>query len=715
MSSGPNDLFEAIQLREWRGRLTAAVTILFLFEAITGLVIYFGPFNVTAQVMVLLHTALGLVFSVPYVVYQVHHWRTNRPRPFNQHKLLGYLSLTCVAVVGVSGLVLTLQAGWASRISYVWDMIHLMSGLAASAFVLWHLLVILGRHRWQAEGDKAGRMRAAQGVFVGRAVIGLVSLGLITATWAFWTSPPALERSFPEEYQLPFGENPFAPSLATTSTGGALVAETLGNSERCGTGNCHAEIVEEWLPSAHRFAAMSPFFQGVQGAMAANNGPESTRYCGGCHDPIALFSGMKNLYSDDLSGLGAQEGLSCVVCHSIESTDLRGNANYVIAPQPRYVFELSDQPAAAWLGRFLIRAYPRQHLASWTRDLYKTPEFCASCHKQFIDEEINNVGWVQLQNQYDNWRQSRWHVPDDPTRSITCRECHMRLVDSADPAAGDSGDYNRNPHDRKVRSHRFLAANQYLPTLLDLPGAEKQVALTEEWLRGELEVPEIADKWTSGPAVPIQIIAPETVSPGEEIRVQVVAVNNKPGHDFPTGPLDIIQAWIELEVRDQSGAVVFQSGALDEEGFLGPDATVFKAEAIDQFGNLIDKHNLWEMVGARFKRTLFPGYSDVATYAFFCPDQATGIREAEAQEEAPLGPEPVELARTPPQAMPPADLSLTAPTGSGELVISARLRYRKVDQYLINFLFPDQDMTSAITDVSVAEARIRVEGSAPNP
>ena len=36
----------------------------------------------------------------------------------------------------------------------------------------------------------------------------------------------------------------------------------------------------------------------IQLNMAEQNGPESTRYCGGCHDPISLFSGAKNLYTD---------------------------------------------------------------------------------------------------------------------------------------------------------------------------------------------------------------------------------------------------------------------------------------------------------------------------------------------------------------------------------------------------------------------------------
>jgi len=675
MGNGQTDLFEAIQLREWRAKLTAVVASLFTFLAITGLFIYFGPFSVTAQVMVLLHTLLGVVFVVPYVMYQWHHWRTNRERPFNQHKLLGYLSLATLATVAVSGVVLTVQAGWGSRISYAWDRVHLIAGLVATAVVGWHIAIIMARHLRESAGEKAARMRGAQAMFVGRSAVGLALMGLVTAVWVVQAPTMAVESEFPADYQLPYGDNPFAPSLATTAAGGALVAQPLGNSERCGDANCHTEIVEEWLPSAHRYAAMSPFFQGVQGAMAANNGPESTRYCGGCHDPIALFSGLKNLYSEDLSGIGEQQGVSCVVCHSIESTDVRGNANYVLAAQPRYLHELSEQPLTAWAGRFLIRAYPRQHVESFNRSLYRTPEFCGACHKQFIDEEINNVGWVQLQNQYDTWRQSRWHAPDDVERTITCRECHMRLVDSNDPANGDLEDYNRAGDDGKHRSHRFLAANQYLPTLLELPGAAEHVALTEKWLRGEIEIPEIADKWTDGPAVPLEIVVPEAVKPGEEVRLQVVTINNKPGHDFPTGPLDIIQAWIDLEVRDAAGNVVYQSGKLTDDNFLDPGTTIFKAEAIDQYGNLIDRHNLWEMVGARFKRTLFPGYSDVADYSFTAPEGADGE--------------------------------------ATELIVEAKLRYRKVDQYLVDFLFPDQGLTAFITDISSAQARIRVDAETP--
>ena len=45
--------------------------------------------------------------------------------------------------------------------------------------------------------------------------------------------------------------------------------------------------------------------------------------------------------------------------------------------------------------------------------------------------------------------------------------------------------------------------------MLKLPGAERQVALTGDWVRGEIDIPEIADKWRRGPAVPIELVVPD--------------------------------------------------------------------------------------------------------------------------------------------------------------------------------------------------------------
>ena len=55
---------------EWSSRLSVFVGGLLLFESITGLWIWLLPFSVSSQVSVLVHTAAGILFLVPYIVYQ---------------------------------------------------------------------------------------------------------------------------------------------------------------------------------------------------------------------------------------------------------------------------------------------------------------------------------------------------------------------------------------------------------------------------------------------------------------------------------------------------------------------------------------------------------------------------------------------------------------------------------------------------------------------
>lgn len=654
--------------QEWQKWLLAWATAFLVFETITGLAIFFLPFSVGNQVTVLVHTLVGVLLMVPYFVYQLRHWRVYRETRMTHVKLTGWFSLAAALVAIVSGLVLTAQALFGTRISYLWDAIHIVATFAVIAAVAPHVLALVIRNR-VGTTELAVRVRAAERHMGLRTLMLTVALAVPIAVGAGLYSAPELVNELPEDYSFLYGEDrPFAPSLARTSTGGAFDSRSMGGSRSCGTAGCHEQIVEEWEVSAHRYSAADPGFRAVQSAMGAQNGPESTRYCAGCHDPISLFAGTKNLFTDELTNpTGLEEGVSCIVCHSIEETDLQGNADYVVAQPPRYLYELRPEGARRLVRDFLIRAYPDTHMETLSKRMFKAPEYCAACHKQYIDEEINQVGWVQLQNQFDNWRKSRWNAPGDPTTTIECRECHMPLVESDDPAAGDPLDYNRSPDDGRHRSHRFLGANQFIPLLLDLPGAEEHVALVEQWLRGEIEIPEIRDKWRPGPAVPVELIVPERAAPGEEVRIRTHITNNKVGHDFPTGPLDIIQAWVHVTVHDDAGQLVYESGRLDEDHFIEPGSFIFKAEPVDRYGNLIDRHNLWEMVGVRYRRAMFPGFSDEASFTF------------------------------------------PAPADGGPLYVEARVLYRKFDQSILNFLNgEDSGLTSPVTVISEDSAVIRV-------
>ena len=682
---------------EWQRRLLTCVAALFVFELLSGLAVYLLPFSVPNQVTVVLHTGLGLVCVAPYIWYQLRHWRLYRARHLTHVVLTGYFSMVAAVAVAISGLVLSYQALFTTRIGYGWDLVHIIGTFALLASVLPHVLSLVYYARRGGTNEGAAQLQHAQRLLGRRTLYGTALLGAIVAVLSYAYRPVVLNNRLPADYSYVYGpDRPFAPSLARTNTAQAFDPRSMSGSKTCGEAGCHQQIYEEWSVSAHRYSAMDLGFRAIQTSMGEQNGPESTRYCAGCHDPISLFAGAKNLYRDDLTtAVGRDEGVSCISCHAIRQTDVKGNASYVIAQPARYMFEMRDGSAARTLRNFLIRAYPQEHVRSLQHGLFKSPEFCAACHKQFIDREINQVGWVQLQNQYDNWRKSRWNDTLNPKRTIECRECHMPLESSQDPASGDDRDYNRSPHDGRARSHRFLAANQFMPLALKLPGADKHAALTERWLQGRIDVPEIADKWRKGPAVPIELVAPARVRPGAPIDLQVLITNNKVGHDFPTGPLDIIQSWVEIVVRDQNGNVVYETGQRDERHFIRPGSFMFKAEPVDQYGKLIDRHNLWEMVGVRYRRSMFPGQSDRAEFSFNCP-ATTFARLPGAGGETDS-----------------QRVAFKSPRGPvTRLDVHARLLYRKIDQFLLNFLFGESSgITSPVTVVSQDSTSIAVGGN----
>ena len=712
MTTPPN--YAALKAQEWQQRLLYTVASLLLFETVSGLAVYLLPFSVSNQLLVVFHTLAGVVIVAPYIIYQVRHWRIYRRIRVSHVTLTGYFAMTAMIALIVSGLVLTWQAVFSTRISRGWDVMHVWATFALIASVMPHIVTLLVR-AWRTRAAAAGEVLHAASrrfSYVTLLLAGALFVPVVLATLIY--RAPRLVNTMPKDYSYVYGPSrPFAPSLARTSSGGAYDARSLAGSASCGTSSCHKQIYDEWAVSAHRYSAMDPSFQKVQTVMGDQNGPESTRYCGGCHDPISLFSGAKNIYTKQLTNAaGYKEGISCVACHAIAKTDVKGNAKYVMTQPERYIFELDNGGMAGAVGGnvaravgdFVIRAYPQHHIRTLQHKLFKSPEFCAACHKQFIDKEINGVGWVQLQNQYDNWRKSRWNHPGNPKKTIECRECHMPLETSTDAGSGDDRDYNRTPDDGKHRSHRFLGANQFIPTALELPGAEQQVKLIHRWLRGDIAIPEIAHKWRTGPVVPIAVTAPATVRSGAPVTFQVTLTNNKTGHDFPTGPLDIIQSWVEVSVTDQKGNVVFHSGQRDSSHFIEPGTFMLKAEPVDQYGNLIDRHNLWEMVGVRYRRSLFPGFSDRETFTFQCPGGLVPSATVPPPRTTTTGGSPFD--RT---------IVLRAPRGPvTELHVTATLMYRKIDQSLLNFLFgKESGLTAPVTVMSEDHRTIRVTSTNP--
>lgn len=687
---------------DYRSFLTWIATSIVAYLLFSGLVVVLAPFGTYSQYSILVHSAVGLLLSVPLIGSVYLHWqrRRNDATPTVARAAIATVGLLSLSVL--TGILITAMAVFSIRVPDSASTIHLASGLLLGLMLVYHLAPIVRRYgTTQASARRAPRKRfVATGIAIVIAIFGLTGLLSRMETpaqhfqafsdgydWphgddrAFWPSRAAiagapwlkqlvastaeqlgediaaelsLALSGPESdglrirasrlgKSLVLGEAETAAlerlveeAISAQSLSGALDPRSLGGSASCGSSGCHEAIYEEWRPSAHGFAAEDPLFLRVQSLLIETRGAAESRACAGCHDPAALLGGTRYGAHNEGRTITTFEGNSCISCHSTVATDTDGNGGYAIKPPLRYLFEHYDDTEASWLTKFLIRTSPEAHVAEYKRPLYKTSEFCAACHKQLpADGDATSAGLAQEQNEYDSWKQGRWYHGDDDPRTVQCRECHMPLVEGVEPASGDDSDSYRSPGDGRHRSHRMLASNVYVPQQLELPGYEKQVALTIAWLRGEIDIPEIEDKWVTGPAVSLDIIAPDSIQAGDLVNIKLYLHNNKSGHDFPAGPLDVLESWIELTVKDNLGNTLMELGA-DRSVSPSIDApVVYKADWYDRQGLPVERHNLWDVVGASYKRVIRSGGSDIVDVPFRCPSVARPLLSDSASEAGP--------------------------------------------------------------------------------
>jgi len=146
----------------------------------------------------------------------------------------------------------------------------------------------------------------------------------------------------------------------------------------------------------------------------------------------------------------------------------------------------------------------------------------------------------------------------------------------------------------------------------------------KQWLTGQAVIPEIAKVWPAGPIVAVNLVPENPFVAGQTAAVQALVINTKVGHAFPTGPLDVIQSWLEFTVRDAQNQPVFSAGTLDATGRLVGKTLELRSFLLDRKGQVLYNHALWDAVGARDKRVILPGASDSEEFRFPVPRGAAG-------------------------------------------------------------------------------------------
>jgi hypothetical protein len=55
-----------------------------------------------------------------------------------------------------------------------------------------------------------------------------------------------------------------------------------------------------------------------------------------------------------------------------------------------------------------IFAHPERHSRAVMQDIYKSPEFCAACHKANLPPMLNGYKWIRAFTAYDEWQNSKF-------------------------------------------------------------------------------------------------------------------------------------------------------------------------------------------------------------------------------------------------------------------------------------------------------------------
>lgn len=186
----------------------------------------------------------------------------------------------------------------------------------------------------------------------------------------------------------------------------------------------------------------------------------------------------------------------------------------------------------------------------------------------------------------------------------TCITCHMATTpgNPSNIAGGYTTDRGKNKE--QVFDNRFVGANQAIPYFY---GDEDMFQRVEQMLRSAAEI-EIVD------------VKPTK----EQLDFKVRVTNVGAVHNLPTGATDLRQLWLDIEVLNEKGEIIYTSGKLDENHEVDPNAVMFNSKFYDADGNLVTHHQVWRVTrkednlippkGSKFGRYSVPLDGDSKKY-----------------------------------------------------------------------------------------------------
>jgi hypothetical protein len=381
-------------------------------------------------------------------------------------------------------------------------------------------------------------------------------------------APPAATEEIAEPEILKI-DKPFQPpNLPEDET--KLIAAS-GRCVRCHTDLDNGEGIDYSFDTAWRSSMMA--HSGKDPYWLATMSVEIDRHsehkelvedkCATCHMPLAHFESHTNEYPVAVLGEGfrdpdhplhdlAADGVSCTLCHQIGAENLGQEAGfsggYTINEKIRIAYgthSVIPEPQMIMLDGSGYDPRLGEH--------FSESALCATCHTlytPYLNTEGEVAGHFPEQMVYQEWENSAYNG------TKTCQECHMPKVTGYVAASNEWG-----PLSKFTRLHTFTGANAFMLRMLNANA--ETVGLTAEDTHMQAAIERVTEKLQTQSAE----LALGEISVEDGMFTVEVTVNSLVGHKFPSG-FPSRRAWLHLTVTDETGAIVFESGAVEANGMI---------------------------------------------------------------------------------------------------------------------------------------------------
>ena len=327
----------------------------------------------------------------------------------------------------------------------------------------------------------------------------------------------------------------------------------------------------QWRATVMANSSRDPYWQGSVRRESIDH-PESSAElqdeCSTCHMPAQhlidkaegkkteIFARLPLLKKHDKDAF-AEDGVNCSVCHQIERKGLGTpesfNGNFAVAAA-------GNQNQREEYGPFLPDAGHKTIMHSSTKGFIpqqaihiRDSALCGSCHTLITTTRGPGgkpIGQFPEQMPFQEWQHS------DYNKKQSCQSCHMPQVAEEVPITSLYG-----PKRVGMRRHVFIGGNFLLQSLLNDHRQELDVAAQPEELQAAVDR---TSEFLRTQSAKLELLDLKRTDGGLSFAVKV---QNLTGHKLPTA-YPSRRAWLHVTVADNSGRIVFESGALNPDGSI---------------------------------------------------------------------------------------------------------------------------------------------------